>query len=153
MRAMQVIIWIGFKPSDQNSTVNFASTSWGTVTTSNILCRNPAVTISVLMTHENSGAHRELRQQRRNWLRCFWRQNLYHLVHVQVRRGSRCQIFCPETPLGIFRYEHPVKKKHGPHLEPWQQWKSWLRLFWRTKLYRLGHVQVQRRSPCQICCP
>ena len=116
MRAIEVMIWIRLKLSDQNSTVHFASMRWAIGITSNILHRNSAVTISVCRSHENNRVHLELWQQWKIWPRCFWHENLYHRVHAQVLRWCQCQISYPKNHLRIFWCEYLVI--------PWNQWSA-----------------------------
>ena len=55
------------------------------------------------ISHENTEKYLELQQLWKIGPRCFLCCRLHHLVYVQVRQGSQCQITCPETPLQTFQ--------------------------------------------------
>ena len=130
-----------------------ARPSAATISVWHILSRIPSGNISVTISHENKGSHFELQQQWRIWLHAVWCWNLSDQVHVQVRRWSRYQISCPESPLEIFQWQYVSHENKGAHLDLGQQWRFRLHCCWRWNLSHQVHVQVRWRSRYQISCP
>ena len=71
------------------------------------------VTTSVWISREINGEYLDSELWKQSKFRpCFLRLgNLYHLVHVQVRRQSQVQISCLESPLQLFQYEYYMKSR------------------------------------------